>query len=165
MNVVGESPDIVVFGPARFVGQVKKSDRTRQLLLKKRHPAIGFAPRTRTFIESFSRPIERSRNDPVAGSQTRSFITLCRGKIAAVEAAQCRGCQVDIVGLDQLDALAMSKAVVLRIEVATLIHFGLQALVIDHHVHAVLIRQGEIKQFQLDRYRLLLAVSSYGYRS
>src|ERR1051325_1585702 len=165
MNVGGEPADVVVFRPAGFVRQVKKSDRIRQLLLKKQHPAIGFAPRIGTFIETFSRAVKGARNNPVADTQTRPFITVCLSEIAAVEPAQRRGCGVDVVFVDQLDALAMSKAVVLRIEIATLIEFGLQTLVIDHCVHAVLIRQGEIKQLELDRYRLLLAISSYGYRS
>src|SRR3954453_12020128 len=55
----------------------------------------------------------------------------------------------------------MCKAVILLIEIAALVQFGLQTLVVDHRSHAVLIRQGEIKQLELDRYRLLPAVSVY----
>src|SRR5690349_13435680 len=55
----------------------------------------------------------------------------------------------------------MCKAVILLIEIASLIQFGLQALVVDHRSHAVLIREGEIKQLELDRYRLLPTISVY----
>src|ERR1043165_332524 len=59
----------------------------------------------------------------------------------------------------------MCKALILLIEIASLIKFGLQTLVVDHRVHAVLIRQREVKQLELDRYGLLPAVGVYSYGS
>src|SRR5215510_10747029 len=63
--------------------------------------------------------------------------------------------------MNQFDPLAVCKAVVLRIEIAALIEFRLRTLVIDHRVHAVFIRQGEIKQLQLDGYSLLPTIRVY----
>src|ERR1051325_10137511 len=67
--------------------------------------------------------------------------------------------------MDQLDALAMGEAVILRIEITALVEFRLQTLVVDHRLHAVLIWEGEIKQLQFDRYRLTPMVGSKRYRS
>ena len=46
----------------------------------------------------------------------------------------------------------MRKAMIDRVEIASVIELDLAALVIDHRVHAVLVRQREIEQLELDRH-------------
>src|SRR5690348_680511 len=107
MDVVAELADVVVLGAARFVGQVKKRERVGELLLEKRDPVIGLAPRACPFIKSFSGAIEGARNNAVPNVQTRSFVTIRFGEVASIEPAKRRDYGVDVVGVDQLNALAM----------------------------------------------------------
>src|SRR6266550_5125288 len=64
--------------------------------------------------------------------------------------------------MNELNTLAMRKAIVLRIQVPALIHDGLQTFVIDHRVHAVLIGQREVKKLQFNWDRLLPTISVEG---
>src|SRR6476661_9181764 len=59
----------------------------------------------------------------------------------------------------------MGEAMVLSVEIAALIQLRLQAFVVDHRLHAVLIGESEIKQLQLQRYLALLTVGCYGHRA
>src|SRR6185369_330330 len=161
MDVVGQLANVVVLGAAGFVRQVKKSNCVGKLLSKERYPPISVAPRTGSIVESFSRTVKCSRNDLVADAQTRSFIALRFREISAVKAAERGMYGLDVVTVDQLDAVTMCKAVVLRIQIASLVESRLQTLVVDHRLHAVLIRQGEIKQLQLDGDRLFPAICVY----
>jgi hypothetical protein len=51
--------------------------------------------------------------------------------------------------LNKLDPLSMCEAMVFGVKVATLVQLRLQAFVVDHRLHAVLIGQRKIKQLEL----------------
>jgi hypothetical protein len=74
-----------------------------------------------------------------------------RLEVGAGEPPPRDGQRLLVVGVYQLDAVAMGKAVILGVEVAAVIQLRLAALVVQHRVHAVLVRQAEIQHLELDR--------------
>ena len=53
------------------------------------------------------------------------------------------------IGVNQFDPLSVRETVINPIEVSSLIQLRLQAFIIDHRLHTLLIRQGEFEQLQL----------------
>src|ERR1700752_33997 len=140
MKVLSQSTDVVVFRPTGFVRQIEKSDCVRKPFVQKSHPAIRFAPGSGTFVKGFSRSVKGSWDNLVSYLKSGSFIAFCVSEITAIKSTCGSRCRIDVIGVNPLDALAMREAVIFRIQIAALIELRLRTFVIDHRLHAVLIR-------------------------
>ena len=56
-----------------------------------------------------------------------------------------------VVGVHELDAVAVGEAMVRGVEIAAVVARRLIARVVQHRVHAVLVRQREVEDLELDR--------------
>ena len=96
-------------------------------------PGVG------AFIEVSAWPVEGARDYPVSDAFAWPLIAAGFGEVMAVKEPDRRRCCFNVVSMNKFDPLAMGETIVGIIEVAALIHYRLQALVVDHRVHAVLI--------------------------
>ncbi len=154
VDVLGEAADVVVLGRARLVGHVEEGERRGEVLAQEGHPLVGLAPGALALVEILAGAVEAARDDAVADRLAGAFIAARGREVFARETRAGGARRLDRVGVNQLDAVAVREAVVRGVEVAPLIKLGLQRLVVDHRVHAVLVRQGEVEQLQLDGERL-----------
>src|SRR5687768_10647248 len=105
MNVIRKLSNVFVLGRSGFVRQVQKRRGLRKLLSQISHPTIGFSPGTRPIVETFAWSIEGSRNNLIADSLTRTFVSADLGEVGTIKPATRGFNSVDVVVMDQLDAL------------------------------------------------------------
>ena len=96
-------------------------------------------PGAGAFIEVGAWSVEGARDYPIPYPFARPLIPACFREVLAAKKPHGCGCCFNVVGMNKFDPLAMCETVVRGIEVAALIHDRLQAFVVDHRVHAVLI--------------------------
>src|SRR5262249_37901941 len=108
-----------------------------------------FPPRAFTLVEISPRPIKRRRDDRVADALARALVAIGFCEIRAAKSPHRVPRRGDIVGVNQLDALAMRETMVLGVEVAPLIKLRLRSLIIAPRALAFLMGQCKIEQLEL----------------
>ena len=135
----------------RLVGHVEERARLRELLLEERHPLVGSLRRRSGGREIRARPVERARHDLVRDAFAWSLVSLIAREVLSRQAAERRSRERRIVGVDELDAMTLRKAMVGGIEVAPVIERRLIALVVHHGRQRVLIGDLRVDDLELDR--------------
>src|SRR5437667_3872444 len=158
VKVVSEFPNVRILRLSRFVRHVKECERAGETPRDERHPFVGVTPRACAFVEFLTRPIKRARNNLVSNAFSRPFVTSRPRKVLSIKTRPRGSRCFDVVFVHKLDPLAMRKAIVLRVEVSAVIYDRLKLFVIDHRIHAVAIRQCEVKELELDRNDFLMTI-------
>ena len=94
----------------------------------------------------------------VADTLARALVVRVAREVRAGEPPESGPRGRDVVGVHQLDALAMGEAVVRRIHVAAVVQLGLVARVVHHRVQAVLVGQREIEELEREGQLLAAAI-------
>ena len=148
-----------------LVGEIQEGEGTRHRARRRRSsrrrtpPRRSRAPRTPARGRRSSEARWSCRRPP------RALVAARLREVATVEAAEGRGDLGLVVGVNELDALAMGEPMVGGVEVSPLIEHRLIGLVVDHRAQAVLVGQGEVEDLQLDGQGALLAVGGHRHRS
>src|SRR5690242_16329630 len=121
MNILSQLTNVLELRGAWFIREIEKRSRIRKILVKKRYPGIGFSPGAGTVVEGFAWSVESTRNDLIAHILTRTFVASFSRKVLAIKATT--GClrRGFIVCRHEFGPLTMRKAVILRVQIGTLI--------------------------------------------
>src|SRR5439155_18826417 len=130
---------------------VEERQRARQPRAQERHPLVGTPPRLRPVVECPAGPVERQRDDDVAHALARTLVLMRSGEVLSRKTTGSRVHALLVVRMYELDAVTMREPMVGGIQIAAVILLDLAALVVHHRVDAVLVRQREIEQLELDR--------------